>query len=56
MHGLVFTGERDEEVENTIVALGKVRRLGRLPPLDPLDACTLAGAFREGFRLSDFAA
>jgi dethiobiotin synthetase len=56
VHGLVFTGERDQEVENTIVARGKVRSLGRLPPLDPLDAGTLAGAFREGFRLSDFTA
>ncbi len=54
LHGVVFTGERSEEVENTILALGKVRRLGGLPPLDPLNAATLAHAFRANFRLSDF--
>ena len=56
VHGVVFTGEPGEEVESTIIALGKTRRLGRLPPLDPLNAGTLADAFRAHFRLSDFAA
>ena len=56
VHGVVFTGEPGEEVESTIIALGKTRRLGRLPPLDPLNAGTLADAFRAHFRLSDFSA
>ncbi|MGA9764322.1 MAG: dethiobiotin synthase [Rhodomicrobium sp.] len=55
LHGVVFIGERDEEVENTIVSLGKVRRLGGVRPLDPLNASRLAEAFRANFRLSDFA-
>ncbi len=55
LHGVVFIGERDEEVESTILSLGKARRLGRLPPLDPLNASRLAEAFRANFRLSDFA-
>ncbi len=53
--GVVFIGERDEEVENTILVLGKARRLGGLPVLDPLNATTLSHAFRANFRLSDFA-
>ncbi len=56
VHGVVFIGEPSEEVESTIVALGKTRRLGRLPPLDPLNVGTLADAFRAHFRLSDFSA
>jgi dethiobiotin synthetase len=55
LHGIVFAGDRDEEVENTILKLGKTRRLGGLPPLDPLNASRLAEAFRANFRLSDFA-
>ena len=56
VHGVVFTGEPGEDVESTITALGKTRRLGRLPPLDPLNAGTLADAFRAHCRLSDFSA
>lgn len=55
LHGVVFIGERDEEVESTILSLGKARRLGGLPALDPLNAGTLSHAFRANFRLSDFA-
>lgn len=53
--GVAFIGEPDGEAENAIVSLGKARRLGRLPRLDPLNANTLADAFRTNFRLSDFA-
>jgi dethiobiotin synthetase len=56
LHGVVFIGERDEEAEATILSLGKARRLGGLPPLEPLTATSLAEAFRRNFRLSDFAA
>jgi dethiobiotin synthetase len=55
LHGVVFVGEHEEEVEKAILSFGKARRLGRLPPLDPLNAAQLAEAFRLNFRLSDFA-
>jgi len=54
LHGVVFTGDRNAEVENTIVELGKARRLGGLPRLDPLNAGRLGEAFRMNFRLSEF--
>ncbi len=54
VHGLVFLGEPDEEAESTIVSLGKVRRLGRLPPVDPLSSDTLGAVFRVNFTLDDF--
>jgi dethiobiotin synthetase len=54
LYGVVFAGDRDEEVESTIVKLGKARRLGGLPPLDPLNASGLARAFQANFRLSEF--
>lgn len=54
VHGVVFIGEPDAEAESAIVSSGKVKRLGGLPFLDPLDASRLAEAFRINFRLSDF--
>jgi dethiobiotin synthetase len=54
LHGIVFTGDTNAEVESTILKLGKTRRLGGLPALDPLNASRLAEAFRANFRLSDF--
>ncbi len=53
--GVAFTGEANEDSEATIAALGGVRRLGRLPRLDPLDRSHLARAFAAHFRLEDFA-
>jgi dethiobiotin synthetase len=53
-HGVAFIGEPAEEVEAAIVAFGGVQRLGRLPWLDPLNAQTLAEAFRANFQPSDF--
>lgn len=55
LNGVVFIGEPEEEAESAILALGKARRLGRLPPLEPLNATQLSEAFRRNFRLSDFA-
>jgi dethiobiotin synthetase len=52
--GVAFVGEAVEDSEATIARMGQVRRLGRLPRLDPLDAATLAGAFAAGFDLEDF--
>ncbi|WP_414902516.1 dethiobiotin synthase [Sphingomonas flavalba] len=54
--GIAFVGDAVEDSEATIAAFGGVRRLGRLPILDPLDRDTLAAAFAAHFTLSDFAA
>lgn len=52
--GIAFVGEAQEDSERTIARLGKVRRLGRLPVLDPLNRDTLARAFASSFSLTDF--
>lgn len=52
--GVAFIGEEMPDTERTIAQMGNVRRLGRLPPLDPLDRAGLAQAFADGFRLEDF--
>jgi dethiobiotin synthetase len=52
--GLAFVGEANEDNEATICAIAGVRRLGRLPRLDPLDGDTLAAAFSAHFRVKDF--
>ncbi|MCT2399079.1 dethiobiotin synthase [Novosphingobium mangrovi (ex Huang et al. 2023)] len=54
--GVAFVGEPVEDSEATICAMGKVRRLGRLPVLDPLTPKSLRAAFSENFRLEDFTA
>ncbi|WP_380872687.1 ATP-dependent dethiobiotin synthetase BioD [Sphingomonas sp. DBB INV C78] len=55
IHGIAFIGEANEDNEATIAEMGRVRRLGRLPYLDPLTPETLAAAFAESFDLSAFA-
>jgi len=52
--GIAFVGDANEDNEATISALCGVRRLGRLPRLDPLNAATLAAAFAAHFRVGDF--
>lgn len=52
--GVTFVGEAQEDSEATICAMGKVRRLGRLPRLDTLTPETLRAAFFANFRLEDF--
>jgi dethiobiotin synthetase len=54
--GVAFIGEPDEAAEQAIVSFGAVRRLGRLPPIDPLDRAALAKAFAANFNLADFTA
>jgi dethiobiotin synthetase len=54
--GIAFVGDANEDNEATISAIGGVKRLGRLPILDPLDAGTLAAAFADHFRIADFGA
>jgi dethiobiotin synthetase len=51
IHGVAFIGDPVEDSEATICRIGGVRRLGRLPWLDPLDAESLARAFAEGISL-----
>lgn len=52
--GILFVGEAAPDNEQTICALGGVKRLGRLPVLPKLDAAALTTAFAEHFHLSDF--
>lgn len=54
--GVAFVGEGNADSEATIAQMGAVKRLGRLPRLDPLDRDSLAAAFPAGFRLEDFTA
>ena len=53
--GVAFVGPANEDSEATICAIGRVRRFGRLPLLDSLDAESLAAAFERGFAIGDFA-
>ncbi|KQN40749.1 dethiobiotin synthetase [Sphingomonas sp. Leaf407] len=54
VRGIAFVGESVPDSEATIVRLGGVRRLGRLPHLDRLGPDTLAAAFADHFDRSDF--
>ncbi|WP_315763977.1 dethiobiotin synthase [Sphingomonas sp. Y38-1Y] len=54
IHGIAFVGDSVPDSEATIEAMGDVRRLGRLAPIDPLTPDTLAAAFAAGFDLADF--
>ena len=50
--GIAFIGDANAESERVICAEGGVRRLGRLPWLDPLDSRVLAKAFGANFDLA----
>lgn len=52
--GVAFVGDANEDSEAAIADMGKVRRLGRLPILDPLTPSALAEAFHANFQLEDF--
>jgi len=52
--GIAFVGDANPESETVIAAMGGVRRLGRLPWLDPLDAASLSAAFHDNFAVEDF--
>jgi dethiobiotin synthetase len=54
--GVAFVGEENADSERTIAEMGGVRRLGRLPHLDPLNARSLRAAFAASFRAADFVA
>ena len=53
--GVAFVGEEYAETERVICDLGGVKHLGRLPPLDPLNAQSLVAAFTAHFDTADFA-
>lgn len=55
IHGVAFVGDPVEDSEATIAAIGKVKRLGRLPMLPELTPSALAQAFADAFDLADFA-
>ena len=52
--GVAFVGEANADSEATIAAIGRVKRLGRLPHVDPLNAEMLHAAFAAHFDLDDF--
>lgn len=54
IHGLAFLGDAVEDSEAIIADISGVRRLGRLPIVDPLTSETLAAAFADSFSLTDF--
>jgi dethiobiotin synthetase len=54
--GIAFVGDEQVDSERTIVEMGGVRRLGRLPRIDPLDAASLRAAFERNFSRADFLA
>ena len=55
IHGLAFLGDAVEDSEAIIAEISGIRRLGRLPVIDPLTGETLAQAFNANFDLADFA-
>ncbi|RUX43572.1 ATP-dependent dethiobiotin synthetase BioD [Mesorhizobium sp. M4A.F.Ca.ET.050.02.1.1] len=53
--GVVFIGDRMVDTQKTIVQMGKVRVLGRLPFLQSLTPGTLSAAMTASFNAADFA-
>jgi dethiobiotin synthetase len=54
LHGIVFIGDAAEDSEAAICRIGAVKRLGRLPMLDPLNRETLREIFSRCFDKRDF--
>lgn len=52
--GIAFVGDANEDTESTICAFAKVRRIGRLPRIEPLTGHTLGDAFASAFDLQYF--
>ncbi len=55
IHGIIFVGEENRDSQRTIVEMGGVRALGRMPQLDVLDRENLRAAFDANFQPEDFA-
>lgn len=56
IHGVAFVGNANEDNEALITSFAKVKRLGRLPMVAPLNRTTLAAAFHAHFNVEDFTA
>jgi dethiobiotin synthetase len=56
IQGIAFIGDEERGAEDTIIAIGGVRRLGRLPVLAELSTHALQQAFAQHFRREDFTA
>jgi len=54
LQGVAFIGEANDESEGIIVELGKIKRLGRLPPVKPLTRENLRAVFAANFDVRDF--
>ncbi len=54
IHGIAFVGDAVEDSEAIVAKIGGVRRLGRLPRLDPLTGEALTQAFTANFDLAGF--
>ena len=52
--GIIFVGHEMTDTERTIVEMGKIKRLGRLPVLSECNPTTLRTAFAEKFCKEDF--
>jgi dethiobiotin synthetase len=52
--GVAFIGEGNPESERAISEIGRVKQLGRLPRLSPLNRSTLREAFAAAFKPGDF--
>jgi len=55
LHGVAFIGKANAESETIITEIGQVKRLGRLPVIDPLTAAQLKAVFAANFSPKDFA-
>ena len=53
--GVAFIGDANAESEQVIIDIGKVKRLGRLPVIEPLNQGRLSGVFAKTFERRDFA-
>jgi dethiobiotin synthetase len=55
LQGVAFIGEANAESEGIVAELGQVKRLGRLPIVDPLTPANLKSTFAANFLPGDFA-
>ena len=55
LHGVAFIGDANDESEKTIIDIGRVKRLGRLPMIEPLTSSHLVDVFARSFERADFA-
>ena len=55
LQGVAFIGEANAESERIITEIGQVKRLVRLPAIQPLSAGRLAEVFAKTFQRADFA-